>query len=229
MKRLSPRARTIEILARLQPLHGHLTTGLTYSTPFQLLVATILSAQCTDERVNKVTPALFARFPSPQAFVDASLDDIEAMIHSCGFFRSKAKNIQAASALLLARFGGEVPSSMQELIMLPGVARKTANVVLSHAFDRNEGIAVDTHVQRLAGRLGISQHEDPLKVERDLMRLAPKDQWGQVSDLLIWHGRKVCGARQPQCAACVLADLCPSAFNVARTIPTRQSVTGQLN
>jgi endonuclease-3 len=201
-----------DVVSRLQPLHGHLSTGLTFSTPLQLLVATILSAQCTDERVNTVTPTLFSMFHTAEEYAHADPQQIEAVIHSCGFFRNKTKSIQATAIALIDRFNGEVPSTMKELVTLPGVARKTANVVLSHAFGCNEGIAVDTHVQRLSRRLGLTQEQDPVKIERDLMGLLPKKSWGQLSDLLIWHGRRVCGARSPRCGECILADICPSAF-----------------
>lgn len=205
------RARAAEVLRRLQPLYGHLTTGLTHSSPLELLVATILSAQCTDERVNQVTPALFARFVSPSDYATADREEIETIIRSCGFYRNKARNIQAAASALMERFGGDVPATMEELVTLPGVARKTANVVLSHAFRRYEGIAVDTHVGRLSRRLGLSKHQDPARVESDLMRLVPREDWGRMSDLLIWHGRRVCFARNPRCSECVLAGICPSA------------------
>jgi endonuclease III len=215
VRKRSPQAQAKEVVRRLEPLYGHLSTGLTFGSPLELLVATILSAQCTDERVNTVTPMLFSTFPDVEAYAHADPASIETIIHSCGFFRNKTKSIQATATALLERYDGRVPSTMRELITLPGVARKTANVVLSHAFDRNEGIAVDTHVQRLSHRLGLSQEQDPVKIERDLMGLLPKRLWGRISDLLIWHGRHVCVARLPRCAECVLADICPSAFTVA--------------
>jgi len=205
------KARAREIVRRLDPLYVELTTGLNYSSPLELLVATILSAQCTDERVNMVTPALFAQFKSAQSYASADPQELETMIHSCGFFRNKTKNIQATAGALVERFGDKVPASMQELITLPGVARKTANVVLAHAFNRNEGVAVDTHVQRLSRRLGLSNQKEPQRIEADLMALLPRELWGRTSDVLIWHGRRVCSARSPRCGECVLADLCPSA------------------
>lgn len=205
------RSRAAEIMRRLEEPYAHLSCGLRFETPLQLLVATILSAQCTDERVNAVTPDLFARYADAAAFAEADPEELEAAIRSCGFFRNKGKNIRGACALLVERHGGEVPRTMEELIALPGVARKTANVVLTHAFAINDGIAVDTHVGRLARRLGLSSETDPEKVERDLMELAPRERWGRLSDLLIWHGRLVCFARAPQCATCPVADLCPSA------------------
>lgn len=211
MTRIGPKRRMKEVLARLDPLYADLTTGLNFQTPLQLVVATILSAQCTDERVNLVTPALFARYPTANDYADADPAELERIIHSCGFYRNKAKSIRGAASTIADRYGGEVPESMDDLLTLPGVARKTANVVLSHAFGRNEGIAVDTHVQRLSRRLGFTQETDPTKIERDLMKLAPARTWGRVSDVLIWHGRRVCFARKPACDWCVLADLCPSA------------------
>jgi endonuclease-3 len=188
-----------------------MTTGLYYSTPLQLLVATILSAQCTDERVNMVTPALFSRYRTASDFVTADREELERIIHPLGFFRNKAKSVQAACHSLVDRFDGEVPQTMEDLITLPGVARKTANVVLFHAFGKSEGIAVDTHVQRLARRLGLSRQKDPVRIERELMQLVPREMWGRLSDVLIWHGRRICAARSPRCPECVLNDICPSA------------------
>ena len=211
MRKRGTKARAREIVERLDPLYAGLTTGLEYSSPLELLVATILSAQCTDERVNIVTPSLFARYTSAQAYASADPEELETMIHSCGFFRNMTKNIQAASRSIVERFDGEVPHSMDELVTLPGVARKTANVVLAHAFNRNEGIAVDTHVQRVSRRLGLSNQKEPERIEADLMALLPRELWGRTSDALIWHGRRVCSARSPRCGECALADLCPSA------------------
>lgn len=208
------RKRTQEVLARLDPLYADLTTGLRAQCPLELLVATILSAQCTDARVNMVTPALFARYGTAGDYANADQEELEGIIHSCGFYRNKAKNILAMARELLDRFEGEVPASMADLVTLPGVARKTANVVLSHAFGKNEGIAVDTHVQRLSQRLGLTRESDPLKIESDLMRSVPRTQWGRMSDVLIWHGRLICSARAPKCGTCVLADICPSAGRV---------------
>jgi endonuclease-3 len=215
MKPRSPRGRAREIMRRLDPLYADLTTGLAFETPLQLLVATILSAQCTDERVNLVTPTLFGRYHTVDEFADARPEELETIIHSCGFCRNKAKSIQATCITLRGRFNGTVPSTMAELITLPGVARKTANVVLAHAFNRHEGIAVDTHVQRLSRRLALTDRTEPEKIERDLMALLPRHQWGRLSDVLIWHGRRVCHARSPHCAECVLNDFCPSAFHVS--------------
>jgi len=208
-----------EILRRLEPLYSDLTTGLHFDTPLQLLVATILSAQCTDERVNAVTPGLFARYPDASSFAFADIEALETLIHSCGFYRNKAKNIRAAAQAVVDRFGGDVPRDMEELLTLPGVARKTANVVLSHAYGINEGIAVDTHVQRLSRRLGLTEETDPVRIERDLMAVFDRNSWERVSDVLIWHGRRVCAARRPQCEICVLNDICPSSTIRVAPVP----------
>ncbi|NJN85868.1 MAG: endonuclease III [Leptolyngbyaceae cyanobacterium SL_7_1] len=205
------RQRALEILVRLKRLYPEAPCTLDYTTPVQLMVATILSAQCTDERVNKVTPALFERFPDAPALAAAELPEIESLIRSTGFYRNKAKNIQAACRLIMVEYGGEVPSSMEELLKLPGVARKTANVVLAHAYNIHAGVTVDTHVKRLSNRLGLTQHADPIRIERDLMQLLPQPDWENWSIRLIYHGRAVCNARNPACDRCLLADLCPSA------------------
>lgn len=206
----SPRARAPQILERLGALYPHATCSLDWRTPYELLVATMLSAQCTDERVNTVTPALFARFPDPAAAAAVESEAIEPYVKSTGFFRNKAKNIVATSRLLMERHGGRVPASMEELLPLPGVARKTANVVLAHAFGINAGVTVDTHVKRLANRLGLTRHSDPKRIEPDLMKLVPQPEWENLSIRLIFHGRAVCGARKAHCQGCGLADLCPS-------------------
>lgn len=210
MRPRGSKARAAAVIERLQPLYEDLTTGLNFNSPLELVVATILSAQCTDERVNMVTPQLFARFPEVRDYVQADPEEIETIVHSCGFFRNKTRSIQGMSRSLADRYDSQVPSTMKELLTLPGVARKTANVVLSHAFGRNEGIAVDTHVQRLSLRLALTRERDPVKIERDLMGLVPRQHWGRLSDLLIWHGRRVCAARAPACDRCVLNDICPS-------------------
>lgn len=203
--------RALEILVRLKRLYPDAPCTLNYATPVQLLVATILSAQCTDERVNLVTPELFRRFPDAAALAKAEVEELEGLIRSTGFFRNKAKNIQAACALLVRDFNGQVPASMEQLLKLPGVARKTANVVLAHAYNINAGVTVDTHVKRLSDRLGLTEYTDPIRIERDLMRLLPQPDWENWSIRLVYHGRLVCKARSPQCDACILADLCPSA------------------
>ncbi|MGB3203897.1 MAG: endonuclease III [Crinalium sp.] len=204
--------RALEILIRLKRLYPEATCTLNYETPVQLLVATILSAQCTDERVNQVTPALFLRFPDAAALAEANLEDLESLVRSTGFYRNKAKNIQAACRLLVEKYGGIVPKRMELLLELPGVARKTANVVLGHAYGINMGVTVDTHVKRLSYRLGLTEQTDPIRVERDLMPLLPQEDWENWSIRLVYHGRAVCKARKPECDRCVLADLCPSAY-----------------
>jgi endonuclease III len=202
--------RALEILARLKHLYPDAICSLDYETPVQLLVATILSAQCTDERVNKVTPALFDRYPDAASLANADLEDLTQLVRSTGFYRNKAKNIQAACRMIMAEFGGEVPRTMAEVTQLPGAARKTANVVLAHAYGINAGVTVDTHVKRLSGRLGLTKHTDPIHIERDLMKLLPQPDWENWSIRLIYHGRAVCDARKPACDRCQLADLCPS-------------------
>ena len=209
MKPVSPikqRARRLcRGLARLYP-DAH--CALDHQNPLQLLIATILSAQCTDVRVNLVTPALFARYPDAQAFADADLRELETAIQSTGFFRNKARNIQACCRILVDSFDGQVPATMEELVPLPGVGRKTANVILGNAFGV-PGITVDTHVRRLAKRMGLTKHDDPVKIERDLMELVPAKDWTMFSHRMIFHGRRVCFARKPDCAGCLLAKDCP--------------------
>lgn len=199
-----------EILRRLRKDRPVAECALTHGNSFQLLVATILSAQCTDERVNKVTPGLFKKFPAPEAFAKAPLPAIEKEIRSTGFFRSKAKNIKATSEKIVKNFHGKVPQTMEELITLPGVARKTANVVLGVAFKIASGVVVDTHVGRVSQRLGFAEEKNPVKIEKILMRLIPKQDWIYGSHSILLHGRHVCKARKPECAKCVINDLCPS-------------------
>ncbi len=200
-----------ELIRRLRAAHPDAHCALDHENPFQLLVATILSAQCTDERVNQVTPALFARFPTPEAMAAADRAELEALIRTTGFFRNKAKSLQGASALICQNFGGEVPQEMDELTSLPGVARKTANVVRGVCFGLADGIVVDTHVKRLSQRLGLTQEKSPEKIEKELMALIPVEDWIDIAHLLIFHGRRVCNARKPDCANCTLAEICPSA------------------
>ena len=209
-KRLSKKQRALEILARLKQMYPNAVCSLDYETPVQLLVATILSAQCTDERVNKVTPELFRRFPDAIALASAGSDEIIELVRSTGFYRNKAKNIQGACRLIMTDFEGHVPQTMEELLRLPGVARKTANVVLAHAFGINAGVTVDTHVKRLTRRLGLTQADDPVKIEQDLIKLLPQPDWENWSIRLIYHGRAVCNARRPLCDRCLFTDLCPS-------------------
>lgn len=205
------RERTATILDRLAREYPDATCALIHANPFQLLVATILSAQCTDEQVNRVTPALFARFPDAAALAGADLAEVEALVHSTGFFRNKARALVGLGQALVADHDGQVPATMAELVRLPGVGRKTANVVLGNAFGRDEGIVVDTHVARLSRRLGLAAGDSPEAIERELMALVPRDAWTLWAHLLIFHGRQVCPARRPRCASCVVADLCPSA------------------
>jgi endonuclease-3 len=203
--------RALETLQRLKELYPDATCSLTYETPVQLMVATILSAQCTDERVNMVTPELFRRFPDAEALASADLAELETLVRSTGFYRNKARNIQAACQRIMSEYEGQVPAKMEDLLTLAGVARKTANVVLGHGFGINMGVTVDTHVKRLSNRLGFTKHDDPIKIEQDLMKLLPQPDWENWSIRLIYHGRAVCSARKPDCEACQLADLCPSA------------------
>jgi endonuclease III len=202
--------RAAEYYRRLLAAYPDAHCALDHANPYQLLVATILSAQCTDKRVNIVTPELFRRYPSAPALADAEREELEERIRSTGFFRSKAKSLMGMARALVERHGGRVPDTMEELTKLPGVGRKTANVILGNAFDRNEGIVVDTHVTRLANRLGLTRETDPVKIEAALMPLFPREQWTMLSHLLIEHGRQICVARVPRCEQCVLNDICPS-------------------
>ena len=204
------RQRSLELLIRLKDLYPDATCTLTYKTPVQLLVATILSAQCTDERVNKVTPALFKKFPDALALANADLEELENLVRSTGFYRNKAKNIQSACQMIIDQFNSHVPKQMEQLLQLPGVARKTANVVLAHGYGIIVGVTVDTHVKRLSQRLGLTEHSNPVKIERDLMELIPQPDWENWSIRLIYHGRAICKAKNPACNQCLLADLCPT-------------------
>ncbi|MBW3662060.1 MAG: endonuclease III [Actinobacteria bacterium] len=211
------------ILERLEHALPDAEIALRFSDRWQLLVATILSAQATDKKVNEVTTALFERYPGPQAVAEASLDELMEAISSLGLFRQKARNIQATARLVLGQHGGEVPGTMDELLQLPGVARKTANVVLSNGFGTNVGVVVDTHVKRLSLRLRFTRATEPVKIERDLQRLFPRERWLQVSDLLIHHGRRTCTAQRPACDDCVVEDLCPSSQVAGRTDKARST------
>ena len=218
--------RAQEILLRLKQEYPDSTCALHYDTPLQLLVAVILSAQCTDKRVNMVTPELFRQFPDAPAFVMADREDIEQLIRSTGFYRNKAKHIQGACRKIAKEFNGKVPRTMADLLTLPGVARKTANVVLAHAFGINAGVTVDTHVKRLSNRLQLTKHEDPVRIEKDLMKLIPQPDWENWSIRLIDHGRSVCDARKPRCEDCFLLDLCPTGqLNLGREIAPQSSQT----
>lgn len=203
-------ARVQAILEKLDEAYPAATCALHHDNPFQLLIATILSAQCTDERVNQVTATLFPKYPTPEAFAYANPRELEKEIRPTGFFRNKTKSVIGASKRIVEAFGGKVPRTMEELLTLPGVARKTANVVLGTAFGIASGVVVDTHVQRLSGRLDLTREEDPKKIERDLMQVIPKERWILFAHQLIWHGRRVCQARKPRCAECNLEDICYS-------------------
>jgi endonuclease III len=200
----------LEILKRLNKTYPKPKTALNFSDPFQLLVATILSAQTTDVLVNKVTENLFRKYRTVKDYAEASLETLQKDTGSVNFYKTKAKNIQAGAQIIVAQFNSQVPKTMNELTSLPGVARKTANIVLSNAFGIHEGIAVDTHVKRLSYRLGLTKNTDPVKVEKDLMAITPQKEWGNISHLLIFHGRKICHARKPDHQECVLSNICPS-------------------
>jgi endonuclease-3 len=215
-------ARLAQVLPKVYP-HAH--TELNFKGPLQLLVATILSAQCTDKRVNMVTPALFKKYRTAKDYAGAPQARLESAIKSTGFFRNKAKSIRAAMRAIVDEHGGKVPSTMEELRELPGVGRKTANVVLGNAFGKNEGIVVDTHVSRLSQRLGLTRHKDPEKIERDLMKLVPRERWTDWSHWLIWHGRRRCYARKPDCANCEILQLCPSGKTFLRTGEARTATS----
>lgn len=199
-----------EVFARLKRAHPDAHCELDHETPLQLLMATILSAQCTDKRVNMVTPVLFKTFPTAQSLADAPQEKLEEIIKSTGFFRNKAKSLIGLGKALVERHNGEVPDSMEALVNLPGVGRKTANVILGNAFRKNEGVVVDTHVGRLSVRLGLTREIDPVKVEQALMPLFPREDWAMLAHVLIFHGRRVCDAKTPKCEICVLNDMCPS-------------------
>ena len=199
-----------EILKRLNRKYRHITrTFLEYGNPLEIMVATILSAQCTDKRVNMVTPALFAKYRTVSDYANASIDELRNDIRSISYPNSKSKNIISACKKIISDFNGKIPKKMEELITLPGVGRKTANIVQSEAFGMVEGMAVDTHVSRVAFRLGLTKHKDPKKIEQDLLRIVPKNQWGNFSVRTIQHGRDTCVARKPKCSECFLADICP--------------------
>ena len=211
LPRLPASPPSAEILSLLKELYPDARCALEYRNAYELLCATILSAQCTDVRVNLVTPTLFSRYPTPFELARAEPADVEEIIKSTGFFRNKTKSLIGMAQAVVADHNGEIPRTMEELRRLPGVGRKTANVVLGNAYNINEGVTVDTHVTRLSGLLGLSREQDPIKIEQDLMKLFPQADWGLLSHLLIFHGRQVCIARRPRCAECVLARLCPSA------------------
>lgn len=201
--------KVLEILKRLTKVYPHPTTALQHKTPLDLLVATILSAQTTDKLVNSLTPALFKKYKTAKDYASASLSELQSFVRKVNFFGNKTKNIQAACKIIAEKYGGKVPDTMEELDALPGVARKTANVVLWNAYGKNEGVCVDTHVMRLSKKLGLTNHIDPVKIEQDLMKIIPQKDWGDFSHLLILHGREMCTARPHTCQDCPLKDLCP--------------------
>jgi len=206
---MKKKERALEIYSRLAKRYPAPKPALDWTTAWELLVATVLAAQCTDERVNKVTPTFFKQWPSIKDVAEADTAEIEDVIRSTGFFRNKANNLKNAAIKVMYTFDGQVPSSMAELVSLPGVARKTANIVLSNAYGIHEGIAVDTHVKRLSFRMGLTRNTDPVRIEKDLMPLYPKETWGDVNHFLVYYGREICNARSPRCGQCELADICP--------------------
>lgn len=207
------------ILHELQRLYPEANCALKFNNAFELLIATILSAQSTDKTVNQVTPILFAKYPSPAALARAELKELETLIHATGFFRNKARNLAGCAQVLSTQYHGEVPKTMLELTALPGVGRKTANVVLGNAFGINDGVVVDTHVQRLAQRLGFTKYDAPEKIERDLMSIVPQAEWTKFSHRVILHGREICNARKPKCADCALASYCPAQKQFIQAVP----------
>jgi endonuclease-3 len=219
--------RVREILKRLDATYPNATCALTHNNAWQLLVATILSAQCTDERVNKTTPELFRKYPTPQALAKMQPEQIEPDIKSTGFFRNKAKSIVGAARRIVSDFGGEVPAEMDQLLTLPGVARKTGNVVLGTWFGKNEGVVVDTHVFRISRRLELTAQDVPERIEQDLMRILPRDRWTSFAHQVIWHGRKLCVARMPKCAECPLENICHAADKTWSTVETHKNAKGK--
>jgi len=211
-ERIAGTARVLKIVELLEKEYSDVKTALHYTNPLEILVATILSAQCTDKRVNIVTRSLFKKYKTAEDYANADLAELEEDIRSTGFYRNKAKNIKKSGQMLVKKYDSQVPSTMEELIELPGVARKTANIVLSNAYGVIAGIAVDTHVRRLSKRLGLTENRNPNKIEADLMLIVPKSQWKRITNLLIFHGRNVCMARKPKCNKCNLNKICPSAF-----------------
>lgn len=209
---MDKREQVIEILKRLRTIYEP-KIALKFSNPWELLVATILSAQTTDERVNMVTEKLFKKYRSPEDYLKVSLEELEQDIRSVNYYKTKAKNIRACAQIIVEKYNGKVPDTMEELLKLPGVARKTANVVLSAGYGKNEGIVIDTHVNRLSKRLNLGKEKNRDKLEQELMKIVPKDEWANFSYLLIHHGRNVCKAKNPKCDECILKDICPSAFN----------------
>lgn len=202
------KSQAIEIVEELIKAYPDAKCSLDFNTPFEMLVAVCLSAQCTDERVNKTTPSLFAKFDTPEDFANADLEELETLIHPCGFYKNKAKNLKLAGKKIMDDFNGEVPQTMEELTTIPGVGRKSANVIMLEAFNNPQGIAVDTHCKRIANRLGLSSEKDPEKIEKDLCSLIPKEYWKDINHILIWHGRAICSSQSPKCDKCSLNKNC---------------------
>ena len=200
--------KAVEIIEILKNKYPDAKCSLDFTTPFEMLIAVILSAQCTDERVNKVTPSIFCKYNSPKDFVQIPLEELEKLIHSCGFYKNKAKNIKSASEIIVNKYNGKVPNTMDELMNLPGVGRKTANVVMLEAFNSPQGIAVDTHAKRIANKIGFSDKSDPELIEKDLLKIIPKEYYKDINHLLVWHGRNTCKARNPLCVNCPINSLC---------------------
>jgi len=209
---LEPKQRAAKVIKLLEKQYPNAETALNYSNPLEILVATILSAQTTDERVNIVTQKLFKKYGTPEDYATVDIKELEQDIHSTGFYHNKARNLKKCCQLLVEKYNSQVPKTMDEMLELPGVARKTANIVLYYAYGIIAGIAVDTHVRRVSQRLGLTEYEDPAKIEQDLMQITPKEKWMKLTDLLIFHGRQVCIARKPECEVCILNKICPSAF-----------------
>ncbi|MGD0993928.1 MAG: endonuclease III [Candidatus Bathyarchaeia archaeon] len=209
---LEPKQRVAKIIELLEKQYPNAKTALNYSNPLEILVATMLSAQTTDERVNIVTQKLFKKYRTPEDYANVDIKELEQDIRSTGFYHNKARNLKKCCRLLIEKYNSQAPKTMEEMLELPGVARKTANIVLYNAYGIISGIAVDTHVRRVSQRLGLTEHDEPAKIEQDLMQITPKDKWMKLTDLLIFHGRQVCIARKPKCEICVLNKICPCAF-----------------
>lgn len=202
------RKKAIEIINVLKKMYPDAKCSLDFSTPFEMLVAVCLSAQCTDDRVNKTTPSIFAKYNTPKDFANANLNELEELVHPCGFYKNKSKNLKAAGDIIMTKYKGTVPQTMDELVKIPGVGRKSANVIMLEAFDNPQGIAVDTHCKRIANRLGFSSQSEPSKIEKDLCKHIPKEYWKDVNHILIWHGRNMCTSRNPKCSQCNLSKYC---------------------
>ena len=198
----------IKVVEILKNTYPDAKCSLDFKTPFEMLVAVCLSAQCTDDRVNKTTPSIFARFDSPEEFANADIKELEALVHPCGFYKNKAKNLKAAGQKIVAYFNGKVPNTMEELMAIPGVGRKSANVIMLEAFNMPQGIAVDTHCKRIANRLGLSNEREPSKIEQDLLKILPSEYYKDVNHIFIWHGRNTCTSQNPKCSTCPVRDYC---------------------